>query len=119
MNGKCVWIAAVTFAVTLAALIVERLDNQALALLTGAACGVVAGVPITAFVFWLSQRQPLMTRAPYHEPREQPQVIVVQSPPQPPPAPSWQPPSYQPLPPARPPREFNIIGDEEDDNGSA
>src|SRR5712692_5715251 len=115
MNAKCVWLAAVTFGVTLAALVVDRLDNQALAILTGAACGVVAGVPMTAAIFWISNRQkaePIWTR----EPREPPQPVIVVQSSLPPPAQNVWPQDYTPLPLARPPRDFNIVGDEEDED---
>lgn len=119
--GKYLWLAAVAFGITLAVLIVNRLDNQALAMLTGAICGMAAGIPMTVAIFLLTQRQKEERLKAQHEPREQPQpVIVVQPPPAAPGAPSWPAGNHTPLPPlARPPRDFNIVGDDEEDHGSA
>jgi hypothetical protein len=118
MNEKCIWIAAVTFGATLAALIVGRLDDQALAILTGAACGVAAGVPISVAIIVIHQRQQV---AHVTERREPPQPVIVVQPPAPQPQATQQhwSQSYAPLPPQRPPRHFNIIGDEEDDDGDS
>ncbi len=124
MNVKCLWITAITAAIALAALVVNRLDNQSLALLTGAVCGIVAGVPLSFAIFWVTMRHQLTSTStafaspPPARAPQQP-VIIVQSAPPPPHAP-WQQ-SYPPLEPyTRPARDFNIIGeDEEDDDGSS
>ena len=129
MNAKGIWLAVAALAIAFAVLVVERLDDQALALLTGAACGVTAGVPMTAVIFWITQRQKIESASAQREPpppppREPPSppFIVVQPPPQaasPMPAQAWQQ-GYPPLPPARPERDFNIIGeDEEDEDGNS
>ena len=129
MNGKWLWIAAIVGAALLAYTLVDRLDNQALAVLTGAVCGALAGVPITAVTFWLIRRERNALTLPRQQwqerptPPQQPQVIVIQQPPAPPapnPTPGlapWQS-SGAAYPPSRPPRNFNIVGDEEEEDGT-
>ncbi len=111
MNGKWIVMAALAFGAALAALVVERLDSQALALLAGAACGVAASVPITAFVVWFSQRSKTSAQPEARKTPDTPQVIVVQPPPH------FGAPIYPSLPPATGERErdFNIIGDDEEE----
>jgi hypothetical protein len=128
MNEKWGWAAAIVAAAVLAYVIVDRLDNQALAVLTGAVCGALAGVPITAVTFWLIRRErnPQQIRRPiWQEPpppqAPPPQVIVIQQPPAPPPAAGlapWQS-SGAAFPSTRPPRNFNIVGDEEEEDGTS
>jgi hypothetical protein len=127
MNEKWGWAAAsVAAAAVLAYIIVDRLDNQALAVLTGAVCGALAGVPVAALMFWIVNRERNAQRVRQQVWRERPppppQVIVVQSPPAAV-APA-APPGYAPwhssgaiMPPARPPRKFHIVGDEEEEDG--
>jgi len=65
---------AVAFAVTLAAIIGDRLSDESLAVLAGAACGVGAAIPTSLIVVAVSQRrgesrkrdgQPLASPAPF------------------------------------------------------
>ena len=47
----------VTFAVALAVVIGQRLSDQAVSILAGAACGVGASIPTSLLVVWVTQRQ--------------------------------------------------------------
>jgi len=105
----------IAFVVTLAVIIGQRLSDQAVAVLAGAVCGVGASIPTSLLIAWVTRRR--------HEARPvQPQqstyppVVVIQSPPhagQPAlPQGGYMPPYVQPTPPT--PREFTIVGEEEE-----
>ncbi len=99
-----IFLALVGFAITLAVIIGSRLNDQQVALLAGAACGVGVAIPLGIVIgaFAATQRQ-RGREAP-------PPIIYVTSP--------SAPTSNAPLLPARsmpPSRSFNVIGDSEFD----
>ncbi|HIQ01503.1 MAG TPA: hypothetical protein EYH30_05170 [Anaerolineales bacterium] len=105
-----VGVVLVTFAVTLAVVIGQRLSDQAMAVLSGAVCGVGASIPTSLLIIWVTRRReeqrPTRPAAgPY------PPVVVVQPPAQPA-MPSAQQSGYMApyLPPVQ--REFTIVGEQ-------
>ena len=115
-------LAATAFAVTLAVYIGNHLSNEALSVLTGAACGVGAMLPavLIGAISLLRRREPgnTMPTAPWAQQGVQqpyPPVIVVASPSSPNglPAGQWQGmyPQGMNLPGGE--REFSVIGEEE------
>ena len=105
-------VAAAAFAVTMAVLVGQRLSDQAVAVLTGAVCGVSASIPTSLLVVWVTRKR---EQPPAYQPTNPglyPPVIVVQ-----PPQNAGQPSPYNPagyLPPyaAPSPREFTVVGGE-------
>jgi len=103
-------VAAAAFAVTMAVLVGQRLSDQAVAVLTGAVCGVSASIPTSLLVVWVTRKR---EQPPVHQPTNPglyPPVIVVQ-----PPQNAGSPNPYHPagyLPPyaAPSPREFTVVG---------
>lgn len=110
MNSKWTGLAQVVFAVTLALLVVQRLNDQVLVFAAGVVCGLLVSLPHTGMVLWLTHH-----RSPTgHETREvQPPVIVMQ-PTAPTPSGATMMSMYPSLPTPQPrlPRDFNIIGEE-------
>jgi hypothetical protein len=105
----------VAFSVTLAAVIGQRLSDQAVSILAGAVCGVAASIPTSLLIIWVSRRQQESDRRPErHTPGIYPPVVVVQPPSQPSGAsyqvPGYLPPNVQPM-----PREFTVVGGETDE----
>ena len=120
-------LAALAFSITLALFIGYRLNDQSLAVITGAVIGVVASMPMTAVVLWLTlrNREPRhrgYAPPPAYAPREEPRMIVIQ--PQPytsqyaPMAASPYLNAPMPLaaPYQRPQRDFKIVGQGETDD---
>ncbi len=130
--NRLIAFGVLAFSITLAVLIGQRLSDQAMAVIVGSVIGVVASMPMTAVVLWLTLRsrettryaQPLTRSEP--APREEaPRIMVIQ--PQPYAAPQYvQSTQYQqpvqgaylnpPSPMAtysRPAREFKIVGQED------
>jgi hypothetical protein len=117
MTGKWAGLAAGVGAILLAYLVVDRLDSQSLAFMSGVACGVVGSVPAVALCFWFYYRQkPEEARAP--DARERlPQIIMIPAAQQPyvaqgqstlaMPSREW------------PTREFTIVGEEGREDGPA
>jgi hypothetical protein len=106
------------FAIALAAVVGNRLSNDAMAVVVGAFCGLVASVPFTiALVIALKQNwgQAPAPRDEYGGYSRQPPVVVI-APPQQMAAPyaSGSSPLYLPpnVPAPGAPREFKIIGEE-------
>jgi len=106
--------AAITFAVTLAVLIGNRLSTQAMAVLAGAVCGVGAAIPTSLLIIAVTQRLTAQAggRQPNPTPTPHPQFTqpVVFALPQP------QPPTPTPTPPATwgaAPigRHFTVVGE--------
>lgn len=120
MRAKALlWIAAVAFAVTLAVIVGWRMSSEAMAVLVGVAAGVLASIPTSLIVVWVTTRQWRAERdaregqARTQSMSAQPQMpVVVISPPAAPslagPA-SWAQ-SYAPQLPAAPRRQFTVIG---------
>ncbi len=69
---------AVAFTVTMAAVVGQRLSEQAMSVLAGAACGVAASIPTSLLVVWVSRRKQEQPAA--QVPGAYPPVIVVQTP---------------------------------------
>jgi len=118
MIGKS-WIGVVLAIIAmLGALAIGRLSDQALAMLSGVLCGVLAGATLTAGIFWLSHKQQETMFAPQSEWRERPpQVVVLQQPT--PPAASWTQGYLPPSVPEQSKRRFTIVGEEEEDYGNS
>jgi hypothetical protein len=110
------WIAAVAFAVTLAVIVGWRMSSEARAVLVGVAAGVLASIPTSLIVVWVTTRQWRAEREGQARAQAmpvQPQMpVVVVAPPAAPslagPA-SWAQ-SYVPQLPAAPRRQFTVIG---------
>jgi predicted dienelactone hydrolase len=113
------WIAAVAFAVTLAVIVGWRMSSEAMAVLVGVAAGVLASIPTSLIVVWVTTRQWRAERegregqARAQSMPSQPQMPVVVI--APPAAPSLAGPatwaqSYAPQLPAAPRRQFTVIG---------
>lgn len=133
-------IVLVAFAVTLAVVVGQRLSSEAMAVIVGVVAGVAASIPTSLIVVWVATRSaashapasrrtpaqdagaPRTFKVPRQRSREAPPVVILQQPL----PPTAQPPG-QPLPqnypylpagghnvpypaPARPERQFNILG---------
>ena len=72
----------VTFAVTLAAIIGDRLSDESLAVLAGAACGVGAAIPTSLLIVFVSRRrdEQQATAPPAAPQNAYPPVVVVAPP---------------------------------------
>lgn len=117
-GGRIRYLASVilvAFVVTLAVVIGQRLSDQAMAVLSGAVCGVAASIPTSLLIIWVTRRrqEPHPTQT---MPGIYPPVVVVQPPPQ-----AGIPNTYQPgyLAPYAPPaqREFTVVGGELEEVG--
>lgn len=109
-------VVVVAFVVTLAVMIGQRLSDQAVAVLAGATCGVGASIPTSLLIAWVTRRRQEV-RPTQPQQSAYPPVVVIQSPPhtgQPAlPQGGYIPPYTQPMmPPA--PREFTVVGEEEE-----
>jgi hypothetical protein len=112
--GIVIGLGMVAFAVTLAIYIGSHLSNEAMAVLIGAVCGVGAMLPATIIgalaLLRRRDRADAVARASPPPQSMYPPVIVV--------APPAMNPSqlanstYMPVPPAAPPRQFTVIGDD-------
>ena len=106
-------VVAVAFAVTLAAVVGQRLSDQAISILAGAVCGVGASIPTSLLIIWVSRRQQQqeVSQANRQMQGVYPPVVVVQPPAQMtggnPQQQAYLPPNMQPM-----PREFTVVGGE-------
>ena len=107
-------VVAVAFAVTLAAVLGQRLSDQAISILAGAVCGVGASIPTSLLIIWVSRKQQQQEAAQSNRQMQQgvyPPVVVVQPPAQMsgggPQQQAYLPPNMQPM-----PREFTVVGGE-------
>lgn len=106
-------VVAVAFAVTLAAVVGQRLSDQAISILAGAVCGVAASIPTSLLIIWVSRRQQQQETSQANRQMQgvYPPVVVVQPPAQMPGGNAQQqaylPPNMQPM-----PREFTVVGGE-------
>jgi hypothetical protein len=103
-------LVALTFTVTLAVIIGNRLSDEALAVLAGAVCGVGAAIPTSLLIVAITRRreQPQDQPLPYHQQGVYPPVIVVA-----PPNMQQQPYNWNGLPPSltQPAqRQFTVVG---------
>ena len=105
---------ALTFAVTLAVIIGNRLSNEALAVLAGAVCGVGAAIPTSLLIIAIMRRRDKPSeewsepRQPHPQQGYYPPVIVVS-----PSSAQQQPPGWNGYPPSLTTpiqREFTIVG---------
>ena len=118
-------LAGIAFAVALAVIVGNRLSDEAMAVVVGAVCGISASVPVSVALVIAASRN--WGREQGQGPREveydygahryapqQPQILVVSPPPQPPYG--YLSNQYYPTPQiddaAHSPRQFKIIGDE-------
>ena len=105
---KVVIVALLAFAVTLAVIIGQRMSTDAMAVVIGVACGVVASIPTSLLILAVSNRRG--EREVRQQRRDYPPVVIV------------NPGSNQPRylqPPFQAPlthgqeRQFHVIGDED------
>ena len=105
------------FAVTLAIIVGKQMTTEAMAVVIGVVCGVLAGIPTSVLMLVaLSRRDSLRTReeAARHAPANYPPVVVIQGGAQQPQLPAMQG-SYWPAPNDAPlvSRQFHVVGGEE------
>jgi hypothetical protein len=99
----------VAFAVTLAVIAGIRMSSEAVAVMMGMACGVVAGIPTSLLIAAVTNRRG-GTREHVRMAGEYPPVVVIQ--------PGQGSPTYAPHPytlpsvPSYGPRQFHVVGDE-------
>ncbi len=116
-------LVGIAFAVALAAVVGNRLSNDALAVVVGAVCGISASIPVTIGLViaasrnWGREESPREIGYDYGSNRFAPQPpVVIFAPPQPAQLPYGLSPSQYVAPPSAPalgaPREFKIIGEE-------
>ena len=104
-------LVTLAFAVTLAAVVGNRLSDEALAVLAGAVCGVGAAIPTSLLIVAVSRRRDeRQVQAPAPQRSSYPPVVVVA-----PPGVQQRPGGWNALPPslnAPMQRHFNVVGDE-------
>ena len=119
-TGQSLALGAVAFGVVLAAVIGVRLDQAALAVIAGVACGVAASIPTGLLVVFLLRRRDAAdekrTARGYGREMAPPAQVVVVAPPAAPqlPQPASWPGGFASPTPAR--REFAVIGEEGTDD---
>ncbi len=110
-----VGLVVIAFVITLAAMIGQRLSDQAVAVLAGAVCGVGASIPTSLLIVWVTRRRQEARSLPPQQ-NTYPPVVVIQSPPHTGqaalPQGGYMPPYMQPMPPT--PREFTVVGEEDE-----
>jgi hypothetical protein len=107
-------LSVIAFGVTLALVIGNRLSDEALAVLAGAACGVGAAIPTSLLIVAITQRT--HKQAPGDRPNAYPPVVVVT-----PPGSGQQTSAWNDLPASMIPpmeRNFTVVGDAPMDTGS-
>jgi hypothetical protein len=113
-------LGVIAFAVTLGVYIGTHLSNEAMSVLTGAACGFGAMLPaaLIAGLSLLRRREREEVNTARNAPPQSmyPPVIVVAPPAVNPPQQSNQ--TYVPIPPATAPRQFTVIGDDSLDSST-
>ena len=100
--------AVIVFAVTLAVIIGQRMSTEAMAVVVGVACGVVASIPTSLLILAVSNRRG--EREVRQQRRDYPPVVIVN--------PGNNQPRYLQPPFPTPPiqgqeRQFRVIGDED------
>ena len=117
---KTALLLAVSFSVTLAAVIGTRMSAEALAVVIGVVCGVAAGIPVCLLLLTVTSRREQAYVEPGY-PRQSsaryegmPPVVVIQG--GTPSASNYLPPYYQPSQPMfeSSPRQFHVVGELED-----
>ncbi len=107
-------LAGIAFAVTLALVIGNRLSDEALAVLAGAACGVGAAIPTSLLIVAITQRPHKQSSADH--PHAYPPVVVIA-----PPGSGQQTDAWNHVPPSMIPpmeRNFSVVGGAETDTES-
>ena len=104
---KVAIIALIAFAVTLAVIIGQRMSTDAMAVVVGVACGVVASIPTSLLILAVSNRR---GEREVRQRRDYPPVVIVN--------PGNNQPRYLQPPFPTPPmqaqeRQFRVIGDED------
>ena len=104
---KVAIIALIAFAVTLAVIIGQRMSTEAMAVVVGVACGVVASIPTSLLILAVSNRR---GEREVRQRRDYPPVVIVN--------PGNNQPRYLQPPFPTPPmqaqeRQFRVIGDED------
>lgn len=107
-------VVLLAFAVTLAIVLGQRMDTQAMSVVLGVVCGVAAGIPMSMLIILALTRRRDTERGPYSPavPRQQapyPPVVVIQGGA---PAGGGPIPSYFPQAPEVMPRQFRVIGED-------
>ena len=104
-------LVTMAFAVTLAVIVGNRLSDEALAVLSGAVCGVGAAIPTSLLIVAVSRRRDeRRAAAPAPQPSPYPPIVVVA-----PPGGQQRPSDWNALPPslsAPGRRHFNVVGEE-------
>jgi hypothetical protein len=108
-----------TFAVVLAIVVGQRLDQQAIAVLAGTVCGVAASIPTSLLIIWVTRRRQEQQHHQSRQPTGQyPPVVVVQPPPQMGSSLPGQQGYLTPYGQQTAPRQFTVVGGETDDINS-
>ena len=107
---KVATVALIAFAVTLAVIIGQRMSTDAMAVVIGVACGVLASIPTSLLILAVSGRQGGRREREVQQQRDYPPVVIVN--------PGNDQPRYLqppfPNPVIQPQqREFRVIGDED------
>jgi len=100
-------IIAITFAITLAMLIGDRLSTEAMAVLAGAVCGVSAAIPTSLLIIAVTQRARQSEPTPAPRPQFT-QPVVFALPQAQPPTPTPPPATWGQTPLGR---HFTVVGD--------
>lgn len=114
MNAKRILACSlVAFSVALAIVVGNRMSAEAMAVVIGVVCGVMASIPMSAIILALSRRSQTPVRDDPSPTSAPPFFVVATSPPAPP-AVGWPDANRAYRAPAMPaPREYRIIGDEQ------
>ncbi len=112
--GVALLIFTAAFGLTMAVVVGQRLSDQALAVIAGAVCGVVASIPPSLLIIWVTRRKQERAQA---WPSPYPPVVVVQPPAAYPggmsdPSGRYLSPPTWTAPAAPVPREFVVVGEE-------
>ena len=103
-------VALIAFVVTLAVIIGQRMSTDAMAVVVGVACGVLASVPTSLLILAVSGRQGGRREREVRPQRDYPPVVIV-NPGNSQPRYLQQP--FQPPPVQKQDRQFRVIGDED------
>ncbi|MFQ5595491.1 MAG: hypothetical protein ACE5HA_15190 [Anaerolineae bacterium] len=110
---RVIALAIIAFTVTLSVVVGSRLSSEAMAVVVGTVCGVLAGIPTSVLLLVVVRR---LREEPTQQPQQRqpayPPVIVINpnaGQPHQPPNPFYDPPESRPA--GYLPREFRIIGE--------
>ena len=115
---RVIAVAIIAFTVTLGIVVGSRLSSEAMAVVVGTMCGVLAGIPTSVLLLIVMRR---LREEPAQQPQPRqpayPPVIVINpnaGQPNQLPNPFYDPPGGRPA--GYLPREFRIVGEEEDED---